>query len=1174
MRLKSIKIAGFKSFVDPTTLSFTSNLSVIVGPNGCGKSNVIDAVRWVMGESSAKYLRGESMTDVIFNGSRNRQPLGQASIELVFDNDSGQLGGAYADYAELSVKRLVTRDATSTYFLNGSRCRRKDITDIFLGTGLGPRSYAIIEQGMISRLIEARPEELRVYLEEAANISKYKDRRRETQNRIQRTEENLERLGDILLELNKQLERLGRQASAAKQYQQLRKSERILKAELAVLRWQQADKQLALRIEDIKNQELAQEASLVKLRQEENQLETSRTKQAEASYQLDSAQQKLTQLSMEIARLEQGLKHRISRAQQLKQEVSQLNKEQATTHSTLTQDQQARDLLAAELEELEPQLADEEEAYQAARLQVGQLEEQLSQLNLAGQSQQAAKADNQRLADLAAQRIYQGKHQLARLQQQLSELLAQPVSQEQLEVLTEQLEELALAEAQLEENLAQVETSSQQTQEDLAANELQLEEISAQEKQVSQRLQQQQARLTSLQTLQQAEIQTPDTQVEAWLEQQGIADWAQLGSSLQPQVGWEKPLELVLAGLLTSFLSPAPLDNRLLNQLNGLPAGQLWLLQTATESQSPAINPNTLLSKLTNPEILSPSLAEWLNNFLIAPSLETAMQQQEQLDKQQAFITQKGEILYPDRLLLQAPNAPATGFLARQTAISQLEASNEELDLQLEELNEQLETLKAEQTQLKAQLNELNLSTRPLHTQLAQLASKKASLATQVSHQQQLNEQLIKQKANLAEEKAQLEEQLEDDLMQLEEAQLKQAATEEQLDEHQQAINQLQNQLLAAKEALEANSQQVQTSRLKYQQLSTQQQASQAALARLEQLAHHQAEKLSQLELDLASAEEPSNEQEEQLNQLLNQHLTQNEQVDKLREIQALAQEEQRQLEQQRLASDQQLNQHRQRLEALRLEQQSLMHKRDTHLEVLNELKLKLHEVLTDLNSEAEETTWETLLLTTQNKIQRLGAINLAAIDEYDQQAERRDYLAEQQQELEEALATLEGAIQRIDQETKQRFKATFDQVNAGLQKLFPKIFGGGTAWLQLTGDNLLETGVAIMARPPGKKNTSIHLLSGGEKALTALALVFSIFELNPAPFCMLDEVDAPLDDANVSRYAQLIQEMSATIQFIYITHNKQAMEAAEQLIGVTMQEPGVSRLVSVDLAAAEQMLR
>lgn len=1173
MRLKSIKIAGFKSFVDPTTLSFTSNLSAIVGPNGCGKSNVIDAVRWVMGESSAKYLRGENMTDVIFNGSRNRQPLGQASIELVFDNDSGQLGGAYANYAELSVKRLVTRDATSSYFLNGSRCRRKDITDIFLGTGLGPRSYAIIEQGMISRLIEARPEELRVYLEEAANISKYKDRRRETQNRIQRTEENLERLGDILLELNKQLERLGRQASAAKQYQQLRKSERILKAELAVLRWQQADKQLALRIEDIKNQELAQEASLVKLRQEENQLETSRTKQAEASYQLDSAQQQLTQLSMEIARLEQGLKHRISRAQQLKQEVSQLNKEQATTHSTLTQDQQARDLLAAELEELEPQLADEEEAYQAARLQVSQLEEQLSQLNLAGQSQQAAKADNQRLADLAAQRIHQGKHQLARLQQQLSDLLTQPVSQEQLEILTEQLEELALTEAQLEENLAQVETSSQQTQENLAANELQLEEISAQEKQVSQRLQQQQARLTSLQTLQQAEIQTPDTQVEAWLEQQGIADWAQLGSSLQPQVGWEKPLELVLAGLLTSFLSPAPLDNRLLNQLSGLPAGQLWLLQAATANQPLAINPNTLLSKLTNPEILPPSLAEWLNNFLIAPSLETAMQQQEQLGKQQAFITQKGEILYPDRLLLQAPNAPATGFLARQTAISQLEASNEELDLQLEELNEQLETLKAEQTQLKAQLNELNLSTRPLHTQLAQLASKKASLATQVSHQQQLNEQLIKQKANLAEEKAQLEEQLEDDLMQLEEAQLKQAATEEQLDEHQQAVNQLQGQLLAAKETLEASSQQVQTSRLKYQQLSTQQQASQAALARLEQLAHHQAEKLSQLELDLASAEEPSNEQEERLNQLLNQHLTQNEQVDKLREIQALAQEEQRQLEQQRLASDQQLNQHRQRLEALRLEQQSLMHKRDTHLEVLNELKLKLHEVLTDLNSAAEETTWETLLLTTQNKIQRLGAINLAAIDEYDQQAERRDYLAAQQQELEEALATLEGAIQRIDQETKQRFKATFDQVNAGLQKLFPKIFGGGTAWLQLTGDNLLETGVAIMARPPGKKNTSIHLLSGGEKALTALALVFSIFELNPAPFCMLDEVDAPLDDANVGRYAQLIQEMSATIQFIYITHNKQAMQTAHQLIGVTMQEPGVSRLVSVDLAAAEQML-
>lgn len=1171
MRLKSIKLAGFKSFVDPTTLNFKSNLTAIVGPNGCGKSNVIDAVRWVMGESSAKYLRGESMADVIFNGSRNRQPLGQASIELIFDNLSGKLGGAYSNYTEISVKRLVTRDGTSSYFLNGGKCRRRDITDIFLGTGLGPRSYAIIEQGMIARLIEARPEELRVYLEEAANISKYKERRRETQNRIQRTEENLERLGDIIAELDKQLERLGRQAAAAKEFQQLRLNEKNLKAELAVLRWQQADQQLAVRLEGIKNQELAKEACLVKLRQQENQLESSREKQAQAGYQLDTAQQELTQLSMQIARLEQGIKHQSKRAQQLSQELQQLKQEQSTTQQALAQDEEQLCLVTAQREEVEPELITQEEAQQAARLKVNQLEEAVNQLNASGQSQFAATADNQRLAALAQQRIAQHKTQLARLDQQLTNLANQPTSSEELEVLTAQLEDLALEEAQLEESLAENETQLQYTQEELASKELQLEDLTQEAQQLSQKLQQQQARLTSLETLQQAETQTPDTQVENWLAAEGLNTWQQLGPSLKPQTGWEKALELALTDQLTSLISPLPITNQLINQLNTLPAGQLWL--AATNQPLPAINPASLLSKLTNPEVLPPSLALLLNNYLVVTDLTTAAQQINQLAAHQAFITQQGEILYSDRVLIQAPNAPATGFLARQTAIHQLEASNAEIEFQLAKVQEELTGVKQQQDTLKLALNNLTQASRPWHNQLAQLASKKASLATQLSHQQQLAQQLVEQQAQLKEEQALVEEQLEEDLIQLEEAQLNLASSEEVNSQHSQQLAALHQQLNLAKAEQEEVTNQLHGLKLKQQQLVTQQQANAAALARQQQLAKNQAEKLAQLELELASAEEPSDQQQEELDLLLSRHLVQSQQVEEIRQQLSLAQEEQAQLQKQRLASDQELNQHRQKLETLRLEQHSLMHKRDSHLEVLSELNLKLQEVVASLNPEAEENLWQAQLQATQNKIRRLGAINLAAIDEYDQQAERRNYLSAQQQELEEALHTLEGAIQRIDQETKHRFKATFDQVNASLQQLFPKIFGGGTAWLQLTGEDLLETGVAIMARPPGKKNTSIHLLSGGEKALTALALVFSIFELNPAPFCMLDEVDAPLDDANVGRYAQLIKEMSATIQFVYITHNKQAMESADQLMGVTMQEPGVSRLVSVDLAAAEQML-
>lgn len=1171
MRLKSIKLAGFKSFVDPTTLSFKSNLTAIVGPNGCGKSNVIDAVRWVMGESSAKYLRGENMADVIFNGSRNRQPLGQASIELIFENLSGKLGGAYASYTEISVKRLVTRDATSSYFLNGSKCRRKDITDIFLGTGLGPRSYAIIEQGMIARLIEARPEELRVYLEEAANISKYKERRRETQNRIQRTEENLERLGDILTELNKQLERLGKQAAAAKEFQTLRQEEKTLKAELAVLRWQQADQQLTSRLEAIKQQELAQEACLVNLRQQENQLETSREQQARAGYQLDSAQQQLTQLSMQIARLEQGIQHQSKRAQQLSQEIQQLNQEAANTQQALGEDASQLALISAQLEEVEPQLEDALTEQMTLQAQVSQLEGQLNQLNLTSQSQFAAKADTQRQAALAQQRIQQNKTQLARISQQLSQLSPAEEANSALTGLVEEVASLNLEEAQLEEALSQTEADTQFTQEALASQEMQLEALAKEEQQLSQKFQQQKARLTSLKTLQEAATQTPDTQVENWLAEEGLAAWPQLGQQLEPQAGWEKALEVVLASQLTSRLSPLPITSQLINQVNHLPAGNLWL--ASSSQQPPEINPASLLSKLLNPQVLPPSLAKLLNNYLLAASLEAAAQQLSQLTANQAFITQQGEILYPDRLLIQAPNAPATGFLARQTAINQLTASNEELADEQENAQEELAAGKQKLAELRQELNQLHLASRPLHNQLAEVASKKASLSAQLNHQQQLAQQQKEQAAALAEEQALLEEQLEEDLAQLEEAQLNLAANEEVSSQHNQQQQELAAELQQAKAKAEAASQQVNNLKLKQQQLFTQQQAGSTALNRLEELAANQAAKLSQLTLELASAEEPSDQQQDELDQLLSQHLTQSQQVDEIRQQVSLAQEEQSRLEKQRHLSDQQLNQHRQQLEALRLEQHSLMHKRDSHLEVLNELNLKLFDLLETLNPAAEETLWQAQLQAAQNKIKRLGAINLAAIDEYDQQAERSNYLSAQQAELEEALATLEGAIERIDQETKHRFKATFDQVNASLQQLFPKIFGGGTAWLHLTDQNLLETGVAIMARPPGKKNTSIHLLSGGEKALTALALVFSIFELNPAPFCMLDEVDAPLDDANVGRYAQLIQEMSASIQFIYITHNKQAMQSASQLMGVTMQEPGVSRLVSVDLAAAEELI-
>lgn len=1171
MRLKAIKLAGFKSFVDPTTVSFKSNMTAIVGPNGCGKSNVIDAVRWVMGESSAKYLRGESMTDVIFNGSRHRKPVGQASIELIFDNREGKLGGAYAQYAEISVKRVVTRDAQSSYLLNGSKCRRRDITDLFLGTGLGARSYAIIEQGMISRLIEARPEELRVYLEEAAGISKYKERRRETENRMRRTQENLERLSDVREELARQLERLSRQAEAARRFQQLKASERRYKSELAVLRWREADHRLAATLEQLAELELKQEACLVTLRQGEARLESSRERQAQASDALELAQKTLTETSLQIARLEQGLQHRQQRERQLQSELDQLALQQRKAEEEQQQDQQQLNQLQQELTATTPLLEELAEQDALAQQVLEELEAELQQLQHTWDHFVSSAEKDQREAVLAQARIQQHERSLHHLRERMARLQEQQTSLTGIRDEKEQLEELELEREALQDRLLDMDASEETAREQRSQLQEQQKLLRQQLNQLTAQLQQQQGRLASLQALQQAELEGQDAELDRWLQQQGLHQWPRLGEVLQVEPGWEKAVEVALKNSLGALLSEVPLDHNLPERLQDLPAGDLLLYQQGQVLVDPPYP--SLWQKIHNPQQLPASLAIELQQMHTCDNLKQAWAAGCDLPPGHSLITPLGERVFVDGLHLQAEQARHTGVLARQQEIRRLEEQQIEIEAQLEELQYQEDQTSEALDACEARQQELNQQRKPLQNQLAELSSRHASLQTRIQHSQQRSQQLQEELHQLDQEQEALLELLEQDRYQWQESLQQVELNTEQREQRQQQREALQQQREAARQKARLCQQALQQARLRQQQLITSEQAANQALQRLQQQRQAQLEKQQDLLMALEAAREPADEHSEQLDQLLQEHQQQEEQVQQLRQVQQLAQQEQRELEQQRTLQDRELDRLRGLLEQQRLQQQGLMVKRDSHLEQLRELDLTLRAVLEQLPEDALESRWQAELEETQERIRRLGAINLAAIEEYDQQAERKSYLDAQNAELEDALNTLDQAIRRIDRETRLRFKETFEQVNQGLQELFPRVFGGGTAWLQLIGDDLLETGVAIMARPPGKKNATIHLLSGGEKALTALALVFSIFELNPAPFCMLDEVDAPLDDANVGRYARLVKEMSERIQFIYITHNKQAMESAEQLMGVTMQEPGVSRLVSVDLEEASAMV-
>lgn len=1162
MRLTSIRLVGFKSFVDPVTVPFDGNMTAIVGPNGCGKSNIIDAVRWVMGESSAKTLRGESMADVIFNGSTGRKPIGQASIELKFDNRDGGMGGAYAQYSEIAVKRLVTRDGQSNYFFNGQKCRRRDIADLFMGTGLGPRSYAIIGQGMISRLIEARPDDLRATLEEAAGISKYKERRRETENRMRRTQENLERLDDIREELDKQLERLKRQAEAAKRYQELKQQEYRLKGELALVRGRALRAEQSHQESRVRELEIAVEKDVFGVRQCETRLEQAREQHDELADVLERHQQQFFETTTRIARLEQDQAHRRSREAQLASDIATARRDLDEQRRVSESDQERLGAIEARLEDLLPE-------HEALEEQLETLEQTLADATPALEAAEQQWADAENHWRDASREADRSQDQLRDLEQRIARMQAENQRRRQqrgeLADVTELRNEHAECQAQREEAEHRAEafqTERDHWQQRYSDAKAAYQQATQARDQQRAELSQHQGELASLKALIDAALADHDPDLSDALAAYGLADAPRLGEAIRVAPGWERVISWLLAPWLNARLVTA-------NQLKALPNALAtdWCL--IDQAEQPASSRQRLDSLVSG----AGALGEWLASIHFAENNEDAERLLGNLAPGESVVSREGVWRGRGWLHQQANGEGVDALLVTRRRFDELDARLAQDEEALALLDEQCEAA-SEAIEALEQTREQQAEQERAHAaSLQQLAVKEQRLAQRLEHLESRATELDDELAQLQQDEAELTLTLEEQrarwhaaMEQLEAAAEARETSAEQRSRQREQRDQLNQQHAPMKARQQALA-------LERERLNAERDSLRAQQSRSSDSEERLALRIAELEESREMLVEPDELAAEELEELLHQREQQERRLNDTRQQAQTLAEQLRNDELARQQHERNLEQSREQLQQRRMDVQALALKAATQDEQLAELGHDPDALAEHLPSDASETAWQERLENTTDKIRRLGAINLAAIEEYDQQAERRNYLEAQHAELTEALETLERAIKRIDQETRVRFRETFDQVNTGLQTLFPRVFGGGAAWLTLTGDDLLETGVAIMARPPGKKNSTIHLLSGGEKALTALSLVFAIFQLNPAPFCMLDEVDAPLDDANVGRYAKLVKEMSESVQFIYITHNKIAMEAAERLMGVTMQEPGVSRLVSVGIDEAAALV-
>jgi chromosome segregation protein len=1165
MRLKAIKLSGFKSFVDPTVIPINADLIGIVGPNGCGKSNIIDAIRWVMGESSAKHLRGDSMADVVFNGSISRKPVAQASVELVFDNSDGRAGGEYAKYAEIAIRREAGRDAQSDYFLNKTRCRRKDITDLFLGTGLGPRAYSIIEQGMVTRIIEAKPEDLRGFIEEAAGISRYRERRRETENRIRHTRENLARVEDIRKEIGSQLARLEKQSRAAAKYKELKQEERLVRAQLGALRYREHDAELQEQERRLAAHQNTLDAALAEQRATEAGIEQLRASQHEANEQYNAVHSDFYTVGGEISRLEQAIEHaRETRANQLR-EQEQVNHawDEANVHRQA--DDQRLAELSASLDRLNPQVEEQARALEETTGARAAAEAAMQSWQQAWEAFAREESERGKQREIQTTRRVQLEQHLAdmesrrvRLEQELAviepELSAQPAEglRREADALDRACEEDERAIAEFDAGLREARAVREQLDADLDLLRQQLHEASA--------------RLQSLKELQAAAAEEDDAHLADWLRDRKLDGLPRLAARLAVEPGWERAVERVLGSDLVALCVPdlgeyAP-DAQAINPPH------LAFVETGPAGGT-RVAADALLTKLRSDIDLAPRLA----GILVADTLDAALARRASLADNESIVTRDGAWVGRNWLSLSHDRGKRSGWLAREREIEALTAEVTDARARADDMRARLND-----TQERLASQELGRDTRS-HG-LNERQRQRAQLREQLGHQQARFGQLSARRDQIRRELDEIIDLLTRDRSAINEAGqllLNLDTGAASLDERREKLSQERGERQTALEQARARENAMRDAlhrlQVERQGLQTAHDSIRGSLTRLESQLQQLLTRREELARVLSLENMPEAELRTRLDNLLARRLEVEGRLNAAREAVTQLDGRLREQEQARHAHERQVQQVREAMEAERVARETLRVRRDTQAAQVSEGGYDLAQVLAELPADAGEAAWLERLEKLGDRIERLGPINLVAIEEFQEYSQRKEYLDKQNEDLTQALATLEEAIRKIDRETRTRFKETFDKVNDNFKEFFPKLFGGGSAYLELTEQDLLESGVAVMARPPGKRNSTIHLLSGGEKALTAVALIFAIFELNPAPFCLLDEVDAPLDDANVVRYSETLKTLSERTQLVYVTHNKISMEMADILLGVTMSEPGVSRLVAVDVEEALKMV-
>ncbi|HUL82513.1 MAG TPA: chromosome segregation protein SMC [Gammaproteobacteria bacterium] len=1165
MRLSKIKLAGFKSFVDSTTIKFPSNLMGIVGPNGCGKSNIIDAIRWVLGEGSAKTLRGDSMSDVIFNGSGGRKPVGVASIELTFDNQDGTITGPYAGYSEVAVRRTVSRDGTSQYYLNNGRCRRKDITQILLGTGLGVHGgYSIIEQGMISRLVEAKPEDMRGFLEEAAGISKYKERRRETEHRIQHTRDNLARLADLRDEIDKQLVHLQRQAKDAERYKNLKSEQRRVGAELLALRLTALRTEVREQERLFADRQLALEAAITAQGSAEAAIEKLRVELADRSERFNGVQASYYRVGSEIARLEQSIQHRKEMIQRQGEDLRGTESQIEEIRTHIASDEVELAQLDQLLGELAPGLAHAHELQRASQQELEDAERALEQWRERSRSLAEELAATERSIGVEETLSEQLNVQGERLEKE-----RQKYAEERAALSSADIEGRLGTLIANEERLAAACDNATRALETVAQQIQQLREqerkISTHLNQLREQLENDRVKLASLEALQEVALGTSSEQVGGWLKDQALADRRRLAEELVVEPGWERAVETVLGPYLQAVTIKS-LDD-VAGQLPALTGGGLSLLESGGASTGKA-NDDALLARVRAPD----AAARLLSGVLVAGSLREALARRGRLSAGESLVTRDGYWIGPHWIRIGSSDDPQVGVIARGDEIKRLRDAvdggarrTEEVAKALADTRTQLERLEdsrahaqteaTRRQQLhaetktslgtsRAELDQVRARSATLDRAIVDLDSERTSLASAVEENRlrraqtaERHRELIAARALCEDQRAELHERV--------------TQTRAKAEEHRDAA---------------------QTIAIRVESRRSTKESASAALTRVQSQLAYLRKRQSELRSEIDGAAEPLAAEEHALVAKLDDRLRVESELGQARTACDEIDGQVRDAELRRTTHQHSVNELRDAADQVRLTLREAQVRAETVAEQFTETGFVLDDVVAALPAEATPAVWHETFEQLERRIQRLGAINLAAIDELKEQSERKTYLDAQHVDLTEALETLENAIKRIDRETRTRFKETFDKANQGLGRLFPRLFGGGHAYLELDGEDILAAGVTVMARPPGKKNSTIHLLSGGEKALTAVALVFSIFELNPAPFCLLDEVDAPLDDANVGRFSEIVREMSERVQFVIITHNKTTMESMHQLTGVTMQEPGVSRMVAVDIDEAVRL--